>query len=447
MIANATYATNKLIQPSIGIPLDDTGPVNFIPQQPNDFQEAGLDISVVEALILKYLMGIGSASGGQIALELCLPPKPVIEHLANLKLQQIIVYIGSASMGDFTCALTDAGRDRARRFLLESMYVGPAPVPLDQYISSVHAQSISKLHPVKEDLDRAFDDLLITTDMFEVLGPAINSGRGLFLYGYPGNGKTSIAERITRCFGDEIWIPKAIITDGFIIKLFDAAAHDAVMTRSDSILRTQKYDDRWIKVKRPTIVVGGELTMDSLEVQYNETSKVCDASVQLKSNCGTLVIDDFGRQRMRPVELLNRWIVPLEKRFDFLTMPNGKKLQVPFDQLIVFSTNLEPKDLCDDAFLRRIPYKINVDNPSEETFRQLFDFVGPKIGFEMNEQSYEAIDYLIETHYRSQNRPFRCCQPRDLMMQVRNLCLYSGRPLELTPKYFDYAVSVYFTIM
>ena len=419
----------------------------FIPPPPETFDEAGLDPATIESLILKFLAGTGTATGGQVAAELCLPAEPIIAFLANLKHQQIVVHVGSAGMGDFTYRLTDTGRDRAQRYMRESLYVGPAPVPIEQYIKGVAAQTITVMQPKQSDLHRAFSDLLVSEEMFSVLGPAINSGRGMFLYGYPGNGKTSIAERITRCFGDDIYIPKCLICDGFIIKLFDSASHEAVKTTTSSILKQGKVDPRWIKIKRPTIIVGGELTMPLLEIQYNSTSNTCEAPIQLKSNCGTLVIDDFGRQRMRPVELLNRWIVPLEKRYDFLTMPNGKKLQLPFDQLIIFSTNLEPKDLCDDAFLRRIPYKINVDDPSEESFRKLFEFVAPGLGFEIDAHAKRAIDHLIETHYKPSERPFRCCQPRDLMLQVRNRCRYLGLEERLTPEFFDYAVSVYFTVM
>jgi len=419
----------------------------FVPKPPKDFKEAGLDTAVVESLILKYLAGVGSAVGSQIAEELCLPTAPVIEYLAGLKLQQIVVYTGTAHLDDFCYTLTDAGKDRARRFMLESLYVGPAPVPVEAYIAGVTAQTITTVTPQADDLKRAFDDLLVSHEMFQVLGPAINSGRGMFLYGYPGNGKTSIAERITRCFGDEIYIPRCLIVDGLIIKLFDPAAHEQVSVRKNTIFKHEMLDERWVRIKRPTIVVGGELTMDALEVQFNSTSKTCEAPVQLKSNCGTLVIDDFGRQRMKPIELLNRWIVPLEKRYDFLALPNGKKLRVPFDQLIVFSTNLEPKDLCDDAFLRRIPYKINVPDPTEEQYRKLFDFVAPKMGFELNKEFYDALNYVVETHYKAKGRPFRCCQPRDLLLQVRNRCLYLGEPLRVTPELYDYAASVYFTIM
>lgn len=446
MTALATPPKGLQQEPSLGLPSAPVAAAPFFPKPPANFSEAGLDVGIVESLILKYIAGVGSATGATIAAELCLPAEAVVQLLASLKQQQIIVYVGAAQMGDFTYTLTDAGRDRARRFQLESLYVGPAPVPIDQYIASVKAQTITTVSPQYEDLKRAFSDLLISDEMFQILGPAINSGRGMFLYGYPGNGKTSIAERITRCFGDEIFIPRCLIVDGLIIKLFDAANHQEIEVKRDSILKKDKFDPRWVKIKRPTIVVGGELTMEALEVQYNSTSKTCEAPTQLKSNGGTLVIDDFGRQRMKPIELLNRWIVPLEKRYDFLALPNGKKLQVPFDQLIIFSTNLEPKDLCDDAFLRRIPYKINVPDPTEEQFRKLFDFVGPALGFEMNTEAKAAIDYLVETHYRGK-RPFRCCQPRDLMLQVRNRCLYLGRPRDLTPELFDYAASVYFTVM
>jgi predicted ATPase with chaperone activity len=385
--------------------------------------------------------------GGEIAKELCLPTQPIIDYLSFLKQQQILVYVGSSHMGDFTYTLTDAGRDRAARFMMESMYVGPAPVPLNAYVEAITAQTITAMQPREEDLRKAFSDLLISREMFNVLGPAINSGRGMFLYGAPGNGKTCIAERITRCFGDTIYIPRCLVVDGLIIKLFDAANHEEIACRQDSIFRKDHIDERWVRIRRPTIVAGGELTMNSLEVQYNATSKTCEAPLQMKSNCGTLLIDDFGRQRMAPIELLNRWIVPLEKRYDFLSLPTGKKVRVPFDQLIIFSTNLEPRELCDEAFLRRIPYKINVCDPTEAEFRQLFDLVGPQMGFEMDAAAKTALDHLIETHYRKVGRPFRCCQARDLTLQVRNRCLYLGQPLKLTPELFDHAVSAYFTVM
>ena len=234
--------------------------------------------------------------------------------------------------------------------------------------------------------------------MLDRLGPAVNSGRGLFLFGPSGNGKTSIAERITAAFGREIWIPRAIGVDGEIVRLFDPVNHEeAPLPQGAGLLDHRQIDKRWVRVRRPTIVAGGELSMSQLEVTINTSTGISEAPLQLKSNCGTLVIDDFGRQRMRIDELLNRWIVPLEKRQDFLSLPNGKKIMVPFDQLVVFSTNLEPRELVDEAFLRRIPYKIEVTDPSEEEFRRLFELLGDRLGVRYRR---EAVDYLIATHYK-----------------------------------------------
>ena len=243
------------------------------------------------------------------------------------------------------------------------------------------AQLLTTQHPTTEDLKRAFEDLVINARTLNRLGPAINSGRGLFLFGAAGNGKTSIAERVTKAFGEYIWIPRALGIDGEIIRLFDPSNHEEAPEEIGSgLLDDSKIDKRWVRIRRPTIVVGGELTMDNLEVTLNTSTGISEAPMQLKSNCGTLVIDDFGRQRMTTDELLNRWIVPLEKRYDFLNLPNGKKIQVPFDQLIIFSTNLEPKELVDEAFLRRIPYKIEVLDPSEDEFRDLLKAHGAKAG-------------------------------------------------------------------
>jgi predicted ATPase with chaperone activity len=416
----------------------------FKPRPPKSLREAGLTDEAVDSIIFKYLLTAGSSTGAQVAKLLGLPHPLVVERLADLKRQQLLAYVGGASMGDFTYTLSDAGRDRARRYMEESLYIGSAPVPLSTYCDAVKAQSITHEQPNEDALRRAFGDLLINDRMFATLGPAINSGRGMFLYGFPGNGKTSIAERITRCFGNTIWIPRTLHVDGFIIKLFDAEIHVDVSQARSGIFREEEVDERWVCIRRPTIVVGGELTMDQLEVRYNATTKISEASTQLKSNCGTLVIDDFGRQRMNPFELLNRWIVPLEKRYDYLGLANGLKIQVPFDQLLIFSTNLEPKDLVDEAFLRRIPYKINVGDPSEEEFRQLFRMMAGILKIEHDE---EMVSYVIEEYYKKTGRPFRCCQPRDLLTLARNNCQYRGVPPHMDKTMLDFAADVYFTVM
>ena len=422
------------------------GKAPFVPRAVASFEESGLSHAIIESLVLKFLVNAGMATGRRIAAELGLPFGPFPDFLRQLKNQQIVAYANSAAANDYVYSLTDSGRMRAKLYFEECAYVGPAPVPFDDYLGSVAAQTITTEHPQEEDLRRAFSDLLISDEIFAMLGPAINSGRGMFLYGYPGNGKTSIAERITRCFGSTVWIPRVLFVEGQIIKLFDMANHEPVeLETSGGLLDDLSYDRRWVHIRRPTIVAGGELRMEDLEIHYDPATKVSEAPLQLKSNLGTFLIDDFGRQRMQPVELLNRWIVPLEKRYDFLSLANGKKIRVPFDQLILFSTNLEPRQLVDEAFLRRIPYKIQAADPTEPMFRKMIEIFAPRLGFREVDQA--AVDYLIQHHYQRCSRPFRCCQPRDLLLQVRNYCVYNDLPLELKPEYFDFAARNYFTVM
>ena len=421
-----------------------SGAGDFRPKPVESIAETRLSEALIESLIFKYLLAVGHDTGRGIASAIAMPPKPIIEMLANLKGRQFVYHRDSTTMGDFEYALSDAGRERARTFVLECTYVGPAPVTLEDYVASVQAQSITLEQAGADDLRHAFKGLLINDHMFERLGPAINSGRGLFLYGAPGNGKTSIAERITACFGGHVWVPYAIFTSGEIITFYDPQSHEAADAEGPKIFKSAQTDPRWIKIRRPTIVVGGELTMESLDLQYNSYTKITEPPLQLKSNTGTFVIDDFGRQRMRPIELLNRWIVPLEKRHDYLTLANGKKIRVPFDQLIIFSTNLEPRELVYEAFLRRIPYKINVIDPTEEEFRELFEMMAPVIGVDLEPG---AVDVLIDKHYRSVERAFRCCQPRDLLQQIKNFSTYQSVPAEATEEAFDAAVENYFAVM
>ena len=261
----------------------------------------------------------------------------------------------------------------------------------------------------------------------------------------PGNGKTTLAERITLCFGQNLWVPRALIVEGEIIKFFDQAYHLPVTGSKHKLLRNDSHDQRWVLVRRPTVVVGGELTMDNLEIRHNVHTHISEAPLQMKSNCGSLLIDDFGRQRMNHIELLNRWIVPLEKRHDYLTLASGKKIQVPFDQLIIFSTNLDPStELRDEAFLRRIPYKIHVQDPNEEEFLQLFESAAPAIGCPYDRS---AVEHLLKNHYRPISRPMRRCHPRDLLLQIHNYCVYNDLPVEMRPEYFDAAVANYFTVV
>ena len=417
---------------------------SFRPAEPKSIEETGLTAALIENLILKVVLLIGAASGRQLSDKLCLPFGLLEPIYQSLRQRQLLINSSSAQLGDFCYQLTDQGRQRARTAMDQCSYLGSAPVPLDDYIVSVEAQTVRAEAPQKRHLAKAFADISVEPDMLDMLGPAVNSGAGLFLYGAPGNGKTTLARRITMCFGSSIWIPRTITEDGQFIKLFDAACHEPISDGNTGLLKSAEFDRRWVKIRRPTVVVGGELTLDALEIRHDPTSNVSEASLQLKSNCGCLLIDDFGRQRISPTDLLNRWIIPLENRHDYLTLPTGKKIQVPFEQLIIFSTNLQPTDLADEAFLRRIPYKIEVGDPTREEFYALCKYICKSLHCEFRQ---DAVDHLIEKHYTRVGRPLRRCQPRDLMLQIRNYCVYNGLPVEMRPEYFDRVVPSYFTVV
>ncbi|MDA0282472.1 MAG: AAA family ATPase [Planctomycetota bacterium] len=423
-----------------------TKEVRFFPKAPRSLEEAGLSADMAGRLILKLLAAGGSATGRRIAAHIRLGFTMVEVVLNSLRREQMVALKGDAIAGDYTYIITQKGLPLAQSLSRECTYFGSAPVTLQQYLDAMKLQSVADQTVRAADLKNAFSDLLLEDDLLKVLGPAINSGRGLFLFGEPGNGKTSIAERIARTFGTAMWIPRALGIDSQIIRVFDPAIHEVAPLES-GIGEPQdpsEIDQRWIKIRRPTVVAGGELTMSELEVCEDQNTHICEAPLQLKSNGGVLLIDDFGRQRMPVDELLNRWIVPLEKRYDLLNLPSGKKVRVPFDQLVIFSTNLEPKDLVDDAFLRRIPYKVQVPNPTPTQFHELFRLMCKQIGIAYEQ---DAVDHLIKNHYTKTGRELRACHPRDLMLQVRNYCLYEEIELQLTRESMDFAVACYFSVL
>jgi hypothetical protein len=418
---------------------------SFQPVQPRSLEQAGLGESLVESLLCKRLLAVGRDSGRGLAEHLCLSFGLLEEVYQRLRTRQVLAHRGAAALNDYVYVLTDQGRESAQHLLAACAYQGAAPVPLSDYVNSVEAQTILAETPRRAQLEEAFSDISVPPDLFARLGPAISSGAGLFLYGAPGNGKTTLAERITHAFGQEIWIPKVVLVEGELIKLYDPAYHAPVgAAQGKQLLSRDSHDARWVKVRRPTVMVGGELTMDSLELRHNDKANVSEAPLQMKSNGGSLLIDDFGRQRMNPVELLNRWIIPLEKRYDFLTLASGKKIQVPFDQLILFSTNLEPRDLVDEAFLRRIPFKINVADPDDEEFHRLFRLACSQFQCEYDP---DAVEHLLEQHYRPQNRPRRRCHPRDLLLQIHCHCAYSDLPMRMAPELMALAAQSYFTVV
>lgn len=411
---------------------------NFWPSDPASLQELGLTEPFLESLVCKLLRSSGNLSGRTIASELCLPFRMVETMMERLKNRRTVMHCGSASLNDYIFGLTDEGRRRAEQYHSECAYVGPAPVPLQDYIISVEAQAICDQPVRREELEDAFYNVSISTELMDMLGPAINSASGLFLYGAPGNGKSTLARCLTNCFGQEIWIPHAVIDGREVITLFDPAYHQEVNAPDGNLA----YDKRWLRVRRPTVIVGGELTLDSLEIRHDPTSNISEAPLQMKSNCGCLLIDDFGRQRVSPEQLLNRWIIPLENKHDYLTLATGKKVQVPFQQLIIFSTNLDPADLVDEAFLRRIPYRIEVQDPDAAEFHRLFQIAAEKLGCDYEP---ETVDFVLEQLYRKAERPMRRCHARDLLLQVRNHCLYNGLPFEMLPEYFEKISECFFT--
>ncbi len=433
-----TSETEQMDSPILATFLADE---NFWPSEPHSLEETGLTEPFVESLIFKHLLLAGTGSGRAIADRICLPFGVLESFFSSLRARQLVVHAGPAPFNDYYYTLTESGRQHAQGQAQQCAYSGPAPVPLMDYVISVEAQAIRGEAIRREKFELAFEDISVNSELFASLGPAVNSGAGMFLYGAPGNGKSTLAKRITMCFGQAIWLPHAIIEDGQIVKLFDPSYHTAVKAPESEILKRPDNDRRWIKIRRPTVVVGGELTMDALEIRHDPRSNVSEAPLQMKSNCGCLLIDDFGRQRVAPAELLNRWIVPLESHHDFLTLSTGKKMQVPFEQLILFSTNLEPSDLVDEAFLRRIPYKVEITDPDLDEFFYLFELHAGSMGIECRR---EDVEHLIAKHYRPQNRAMRRCHPRDLLQQVRNYCVYNDLPIEVRPEHLDRVVGCYF---
>ena len=425
-------------------PLFDVPTTAPVPPVPASLGETGLGADQLEQLLVKTLYG-GEATGLTLADRVRLPftiLEPLVERIRAERLAEVRGATGSGAAG-YRYALTDAGRDRARQYYDASQYVGPAPVPLASYVSQMSALAGARRYMDRERLRQGFCHLVVSDPMLEQLGPALNAGKAVFLYGPPGNGKTVIAEGLGRTLGGDMYMPHAIDVDGHTITMFDPITHDSLEADpvTSSVIAAARRDDRWVRIRRPVVMVGGELTLDMLDLRFNATAKFYEAPIQLKANGGVFLVDDFGRQRIRPQDLLNRWIVPLESRVDYLTLHTGKKFQVPFDMLIVFATNLDPESLADEAFLRRIPYKIPVVDPTIEEFTRIFELNCRRRNLRFHQV---MVAYLQRRHYGPAGRPLRACHPRDLLDQVTALCRYRGIEPVLTRELLDAACASYF---
>jgi len=412
---------------------------------PVTLADTGLGADQVMQLFMKALYS-GEANGLALADRLRLPFTILEPLIERARMEQLIDVRGATGTGAATYRynLTDGGRNRARQFLDANQYAGPAPVPLAVYVEAMRALRAGRGYVDRQRISQGFENLVVEDAIFEQLGPAINAGKAVFLYGPAGNGKTVLAEGMGRTLGGEMHIPYAVDVDGQIITLYDPISHRALEepdSGQPSIIAAAPRDRRWIKVRRPVVTVGGELTLDMLDLTFNPISKFYDAPIQMKANGGVFLVDDFGRQRMRPEELLNRWIVPLESRVDYLTLHTGKKFQIPFDVLTVFATNLDPKSLADEAFLRRIPYKIAITDPSVEQFTRIFELDCHKRGLPFHPV---MVAYLYRRHYRPYRRAMRSCQPRDLLDQITALCRFEGREPAVTRELLDRACDSYF---
>ena len=422
--------------------------------QPNSIAETGIGFGQLIDLSLKTMRLGGRLSGGEIANRMGLSYRTIEPLLTFLKREKLMETVGSPGIVEqqYEYALADKGYEKATEALERNQYVGPAPVPLHEYVSVVKDQSVRKASVTPDSVYSALADLKLSHSLRRVIGAAINGGQSMLLYGKPGNGKSSVAKRITKMLGEAVLIPYAVDVGGQTIRVFDPRVHSEAIDAGPGEERRSPHvaghaplerrrDLRWVVANRPLITVGGELTLSDLDLKYSNQTRFYTPPIQILANCGVLVIDDFGRQKMRPDELLNRWIVPMEDAIDHYSLVSGETIEVPFELLLVFSTNLRPETLGDEAFWRRIRHKVEVKDPDESIFDEILQSECQRLGIEY---MLEGSRYLIERHYHQTGREFRAVHPRDLLGLMHDMSSFEGTKPELTPHWIDDACASYF---
>jgi hypothetical protein len=420
------------------------------PTTPASLEETGLTVEFVSDLVLKHSLHMGEFRLADLAARLCLPAALLDEPIEQLRREKLIEVRSAAQFvkSSYRFIITETGKQRAGELLEICRYAGPAPVTLQAYCDMVESQSIRNILVEEPAVRAAFAEIVISDQLVRRLGPAISSGAPMFIYGPAGNGKTTIAEAIGNALPETVFIPHTVLVGGQLIGVFDPVTHTPVREislKGESDQSAEGASDRrWVEIKRPIVIAGGELNMRMLDLEFNPIAKFYEAPLQMKANNGLFIVDDFGRQQISPQQLLNRWIINLDRQIDFLSLHTGMKFEIPFDQLVIFATNLEPRALFDEAFLRRIRYKIKIDHPTDIEYRKIFQRVCTMNDLHFSE---EVCDYLIEQWYRRRGTPLNACHPRDLVEQILDYCRYAGKSPALSREAIDRACENYFVEM
>lgn len=417
--------------------------------QPNSPDDLKIPIGIVQDIILRILFNEGTASVSRIAEITGVTPQVIDTLLSQMKLEHQVEVTKAGSLGSlsFTYSLTEVGTKRARDSFERGQYIGRVPVPIETYNKAILLQTGKAQRIAPQQIQKSLSHLILPDNFHRRIGPAVNAGTSLFLYGAPGNGKTTVAQAIAKLISSDspIWLPDAVTAGGQVVRVYDPLIHvplkDEELAGNTGAIGKTKLDKRWRLFERPAVMVGGELTMAALDLRYETISKTYEAPLQMKANGGMFLIDDFGRQQISPQELLNRWIVPLESKIDFLRLQSGQTLQVPFRQFIVFSTNLDPSDLVDGAFMRRIQMKVEVGGPDERLFFQIFQGMCQMLNIPFDKRSFV---HLLQKWYRQSNRVMQSVHPRDILKTVLAICDYDNVPVQLTPELIDEACTSYF---